>query len=69
MPRELGALGRRVHRSWWVAADAVEGVERDGQRLLLRLSDNRCVPVGRTYRDGLRRDGWLDAERLRATRA
>lgn len=67
--RELGGLGRRVHRSWWVAADAVDGVERDGQRLMLRLSDGRRVPVGRTYRDGLRRDGWLDAERPRVTRA
>ena len=67
--RELGALGRRVHRSWWVAADAVDGVERDGQRVLLRLSDDRRVPVGRTYRDGLRRDGWLDDDGRRMMRA
>lgn len=59
--RELGALGRRVHRSWWVAENAVEAVERDGQRVMLRLSDDRRVPVSRTYRAGLKRDGWLDA--------
>ncbi len=58
--RELSALGRRVHRSWWVATDAVTGTERDGQRLLLRLCDDRRVPVGRTYRDGLKAEGWLD---------
>lgn len=58
--RELGGLGRRVHRSWWVAADAVAGVERDGARVALRLSDGRAVPVGRTYRAELRDAGWLD---------
>jgi len=57
--RELRALGRRVHRSWWVAADALEGVERDGQRLFLRLRDGRRVPVGRTYRRALTAEGWL----------
>ncbi len=58
--RELGTLGQRVHRSWWVAADAVDGVECGGQRLTLRLTDDRRVPVGRTYRDGLRREGFLN---------
>jgi hypothetical protein len=57
--RELDGLGRRVHKSWWAAEDAVAGIERDGQRLLLRLTDNRRVPVGRTYRHGLKSDGWL----------
>ncbi len=57
--RELGGLGRRVHRSWWVAADAVEGVEREGQRTFLRLTDGRSVPVGRSYRPDLKAAGWL----------
>lgn len=57
--RELGGLGRRVHRSWWVAADAVEGVEREGPRNLLRLIDGRRVPVGRSYRPDLKAAGWL----------
>jgi hypothetical protein len=57
--RELGALGRRVHRSWWVAADAVDRVEREGQRTLLRLTDGRHVPVGRSYRHELKAAGWL----------
>lgn len=57
--RELGDLGRRVHRSWWVAADAVAGIEREGQRTFLRLADDRCVPVGRSFRPDLRAAGWL----------
>src|SRR6056297_2894090 len=57
--RELGGIGQRVHRSWWVADDAVEAVEREGQRILLRLADNRRVPVGRSYRPDLKAAGWL----------
>lgn len=57
--RELEGLGRRVHRSWWVAADAVTGTEREGQRTLLRLSDERLVPVGRSFRADLRSADWL----------
>ncbi|MCM2563626.1 LytTR family transcriptional regulator [Lutimaribacter sp. EGI FJ00015] len=57
--RELDGLGRRVHRSWWVAADAVIGVEREGQRTLLRLTDDRRVPVGRSFRPDLKAAGWL----------
>jgi hypothetical protein len=57
--RELKGLGRRVHRSWWVAADAVKAVEREGQRTLLRLIDGRQVPVGRSFRTDLMAAGWL----------
>ncbi len=47
--RELGALGQRVHRSWWVAHAAVERVNRSNGRLSILLTDGREVPVGRTY--------------------
>jgi hypothetical protein len=57
--RELEDLGQRVHRSWWVAADAVDGVERVGQRTFLRLTDGRLVPVGRSFRPKLKTAGWL----------
>jgi hypothetical protein len=57
--RELSGLGQRVHRSWWVAAGAVDGVEREGQRVLLRLADDRRVPVGRSFRPDLKASGWL----------
>jgi DNA-binding LytR/AlgR family response regulator len=42
-----------------VAADAVDRVERAGQRTLLRLTDGRHVPVGRSYRPDLKAAGWL----------
>ncbi|MCC5983136.1 MAG: LytTR family transcriptional regulator [Rhodobacteraceae bacterium] len=57
--RELAGIGRRVHRSWWVAADALDRPEREGQRLFLRLRDGRRVPVGRSYRQGLKEAGWI----------
>lgn len=57
--RDLDAVGRRVHRSWWVARDAVETVERDGQRTALRLIDGRRVPVGRSFRADLKAAGWI----------
>lgn len=57
--RELSGLGLRVHRSWWVAADAVADVEREGQRTFLRLTDDRRVPVGRSFRPDIKAAGWI----------
>ena len=42
-------LGAQVHRRWWVAEAAVEGVRTEGQRLSLCLTNNSVVPVGRTF--------------------
>ncbi len=42
-------LGAQVHRRWWVAQAAVTGVQTEGQKLFLRLVDERLVPVGRTF--------------------
>lgn len=57
--RELGALGHRVHRSWWVAEAAVAGTQKQGQRLFLTLNDGRQVPIGKTYRGRLQEAGWV----------
>ena len=54
------ALGMRVHRSWWVARRAIESFERDGQRVILRLTNGARVPVGRMHVAAVRsalRDG------------
>nr|WP_255500771.1 LytTR family DNA-binding domain-containing protein [Caulobacter sp. 17J80-11] len=57
---ELACLdGMRVHRSWWVAREAVAGWERDGDRLLLALRDGRKIPVSRSYALVVRNAGWL----------
>ncbi|HYC04938.1 MAG TPA: LytTR family DNA-binding domain-containing protein [Azospirillaceae bacterium] len=51
-------MGLRVHRSWWVAASAVAGSEREGDRLLLTLSGGLRVPVSRTYMLAVKERGW-----------
>jgi hypothetical protein len=55
-----GVDGWRVHRSWWVAADAVTAARRDkGGRTTLTLANGLVVPVSRRAAGDLR-------ERLRA---
>lgn len=52
------AHGWRVHRSWWVAADAVQSVRwRRGVGELHLLGDVKA-PVSRTYAAVLREAGW-----------
>ncbi|MGB0833396.1 MAG: LytTR family DNA-binding domain-containing protein [Psychrobium sp.] len=41
--------GLQTHRSWWVATDAIVGVEKEGRKTLLRLSNDVLAPVSRTY--------------------
>ena len=58
---ELGPQrGRQVHRSWWVAQGAVASVERYNGRHALLLRNGLCVPVSRTFRDDLKKAGWLE---------
>lgn len=42
-------LGVQVHRRWWVAEEAVTSVQKEGQNLYLRLTNDIVVPVGRTF--------------------
>ena len=53
------AHGWRVHRSWWVAADAVEAVRwrRGGGEM--RLVHGLMAPVSRTYAPVLKEAGWF----------
>lgn len=45
---ELGEMpGMLVHRSWWVARDAVTSVRRDGRSATLILANGTQVPVAR----------------------
>lgn len=53
--RELtGAPGLQVHRSWWVAADAIQDVRKESGRGFLVLKNDTEVPVSRSYRDAVR---------------
>jgi hypothetical protein len=47
-------LGIQVHRSWWVAHDAICEIIRLEQRSHLKLRNGLLVPVGRTYSAAVR---------------
>ena len=53
------AHGWRVHRSWWVAGDAVEGVRWRRGLGEMRLVGGLKVPVSRTYSSVLKEAGWF----------
>jgi hypothetical protein len=50
--------GMRVHRSWWVALDAVERLEREGSGLRLVLANGFRVPVARSYEGAVKAHRW-----------
>jgi hypothetical protein len=54
-----GAHGFQTHRSWWVAAEAIEGVRwrRGGGEL--RLAGGLAAPVSRTHAPTLKAAGWF----------
>lgn len=54
-----GIEGAQVHRSWWVARDAIADVRRGDGRATLTLKDGSEVPVSRTYAKLLREAGWF----------
>ncbi|BCH28021.1 LytTR family DNA-binding domain-containing protein [Mesorhizobium sp. L-8-3] len=52
-----GVPGLQIHRSHWVALDAVAGsLSRDG-RLFLRMSDETLLPVSRSWLEAVRAAG------------
>lgn len=51
--------GLRVHRSWWVATDAVVRVEGDARSMRLYLSNGMVAPVARSAIASLRAEKWL----------
>lgn len=59
---ELAAMdGLQVHRSYWVAAGAVQEVERTGDgRMVLVLSNGLRVPVSRSYAAAVRQKNWAE---------
>lgn len=53
-----GLEGAQVHRSWWVARDAVTGARRGDGRATLTLKGGIEAPVSRRYAPALRKAGW-----------
>ncbi|HYF22619.1 MAG TPA: LytTR family DNA-binding domain-containing protein [Caulobacteraceae bacterium] len=52
------AHGWRLHRSWWVAADAIEAVRWTRGGGEARLAGGMTAPVSRTYAPTLKAAGW-----------
>lgn len=48
---ELGDRGVQIHRSYWVAYDAIRAIEKDGAALLVVLENGQSFPVSRGYRN------------------
>lgn len=48
--KEMGDRGAQIHRSYWVAYDAIGAIKRDGSSLQVVLEDGRSLPVSRGYR-------------------
>jgi len=51
--------GEQVHRSWWVARGAVEGVRKEGRKIRLQLSGGLEAPVSRNMAPQLKQRGWF----------
>jgi hypothetical protein len=54
-----GAHGYQTHRSWWVAADAIEKVSWRRGSGEARLAGGLVAPVSRSHAPGLRQAGWI----------
>lgn len=52
------AHGYQVHRSWWVLADAIEGVRWTRGGGEVRLAGGLTAPVSRSYASALKSGGW-----------
>jgi len=51
--------GLRIHRSWWVAKDAVAAVRREGRTAVVILTSGHEATVARDMMPQLRGAGWL----------
>lgn len=54
-----GAHGFQVHRSWWVAADAIEAVRWKRGSGEARLAGGLAAPISRTHAPALKAAGWF----------
>jgi len=52
-----GIPGLQVHRSHWVAEDAVRTIEREKGRMFLTLEDGSRIPVSRGFRTAVMEAG------------
>lgn len=50
--------GLMVHRSWWVAREAVLAIERQNRRHQITLTNGQVVPVSRAGSGRLKQAAW-----------
>ncbi|WP_417693912.1 LytTR family DNA-binding domain-containing protein [Roseibium sp.] len=55
--------GLQIHRSHWVAKNAIEKVSRENGKTLIHTSDGPILPVSRTYLPELKARGLLPSSR------
>jgi hypothetical protein len=56
--RETGAVaGLQIHRSHWVAMDAVQGTLRKDGKLYVKMQDGALLPVSRSFQAAVRAAG------------
>jgi LytTr DNA-binding domain len=56
--KELAGLeGARVHRSYWVAKQAVEHRDMQGRNIVLHLKNGLQIPISQTYKEFARQVG------------
>lgn len=51
--------GQQVHRSWWVARDGIDQVQRSAGKVSLGLKSGAIAPVSRANAKRLKEEGWL----------
>ena len=51
--------GLKVHRSWWVAKQGIEDVQKKNRTAVIRLKNNVSVPVSRSGYKMIKDAGWL----------
>lgn len=61
-----GNPGEQVHRSWWVAEEAIETVTTSGRNWMIRLTTGQEVPIARGSLDRLQKSGFLTSGNVSA---
>lgn len=54
-----GIEGSQIHRSWWVAKDAIQEIVRGDGRVNFRLSNGELAPISRSFQNALKAQNWL----------
>ena len=51
--------GSQIHRSWWVAKDAIDDIKKTGRTAEIKMKNGQAAPVSRNGVKTLKAIGWL----------